>query len=228
MPKVFAYPQYITMCLEIIAIPKDLIWPTSPRDGDIVIKLNRLEHLQGLCDGSKLTEVRSKVHPSSSLLSQFLISTHPALLHLFHLPLILSHMACTPAPLQLVDFTPGGKGVHRWTWVWFARTKICKGCPSAEGCEVWGGAFFLGESQPQNPRDPRIVDILHRWSSLWPSSADAVWSLICSMGDQCKGYRQQLVGWHFGGGRSISPHVPMAKVTQQTGFVRFKALEKGG
>ena len=114
--------------------------------------------------------------------------------------------------------------LFRWTWVWFARTAAFKdGGETVDLCEVWGGAWYLGESGPVNPQDEGVVAILQSWHAHWPTTHGEILRLIESMGPQCRGYRRQLCGWHFGGAMELSSYIPMAKSKKQTGFFRFAA-----
>ena len=80
--------------------------------------------------------------------------------------------------------------LFRWTWVWFARTAAFKdGGETVDLCEVWGGAWYLGESGPVNPQDEGVVAILQSWHAQWPTTHGEILRLIESMGPQCGGYR---------------------------------------
>ena len=146
----------------------------------------------------------------------------------FMLEALVNGEKWTEVRSRSVDQTERGILV-RWTWVWFARTKNFKeGGKAAPFCEVWGGAWFLGETGPANPQDSGVVATLLSWHACWPTTHTAVLHVIDSMGIQCKGYGRHLFGWHFGGAIALSTYFPMAKSEKQTGFFRFKAAAKEG
>jgi hypothetical protein len=120
----------------------------------------------------------------------------------------------------------GDRKVQPGDWLWFARTKVCRGVGNSDYPVIYGGAWYTGESGPVDPTQRKVVDTLAEWGSLWPDDFRGVTDLIHSFATNAPGYKKNLVGWHFEGNVAFPEHrrVRMANSNQVAGIFAFEPI----